>query len=55
MTAGLFPATQREQLCLFHVRIRPDISPELLGLSQSPANQLVKFVRASHALVVRRA
>ncbi len=38
MTAELFPAVQREQLCLFYVRIRPDISPDVAGLSQSPAN-----------------
>jgi len=55
MTAELFPAVQREQLGLFHVRIRPNISPEMAGLSQPPANQLVKFLGASHALVVRRA
>jgi Resolvase, N terminal domain len=30
MTAELFPAVQREQLCLFHVRIRPVLSVDYL-------------------------
>jgi hypothetical protein len=41
MTAELFLAVQREQLGLFHGRIHPNISPEMAGLSQSPANLLV--------------